>query len=104
MKYECVECGEVNTVKQLGDLTVCGGKSHESLEICSACEWPNVIRTTLINSSDKYRDAEWLRLRYEQQQLSMAAIAEMCGVSAMTILTWLGKHGITTRPRGHNKR
>ena len=104
MKYKCVECEEINNGNQLENLVIDGGKAQESLEICDACEWPNVIRTVLINSSEKYRDTDWLRQRYEVQQLSMAAIAEMCGVSAMTILTWLGKHGIATRPRGHNKR
>ena len=103
MKYECVECGEQCEIKNAMSETIVAGKAHESLVNCSACEWPNVIRTVLVNSSDKYRDAGWLRQRYEVQQLSMAAIAEMCGVSAMTILTWLKKHGISTRPRGHNK-
>lgn len=102
MKYECVECGEENSVLN-HQITLIGGEAREILEICNACEWPNVIRIVLINSNEQYRDADWLRQHYEVKQLSMAAIAEMCGVSAMTILAWLRKHDISTRPRGHNK-
>ena len=99
MTINCVDCGEPNKVK-LENKTLDGGESEEMLIVCSSCEWPNVLRLSLINSNHDYRDGDWLRMHYVDRDLSMAAIAEKCGVSAMTIFHWLKRHNITTRRRG----
>lgn len=100
MKYVCVECGELSKIKQHEDEVLYGGMPREILHVCSACEWPNVIRIALTNVSKDYQDAYWLRTAYITNGKSMAVIAEECGVSAMTIYTWLKRHNIETRSRG----
>lgn len=105
MIYECVECGEeCNGQNSLDGICYVGGEPKKFLEICNACEWPNVITVSITTSNEKYRDAEWLKTAYETKMLSMATIAEMCGVSAMTIYQWLKKHDIQSRKRGYNKK
>jgi len=47
----------------------------------------------------KYRDEEWLREKYWDEELSTNEIADLCGVTNVTISNWMSKHGIEKRPR-----
>ena len=47
-----------------------------------------------------YRNAEWLRTAYVEEGLTMQQLADMFGVTPMTINDWLKKHNIETRGRG----
>jgi len=43
---------------------------------------------------------DWMKGKYTDEELSMQEIADICGVSAMTIRDWLLRHNIETRGRG----
>lgn len=60
-----------------------------------------VISATLKSSDALYRDPHWLKTMYLEEGHSMAKLADICGVTPMTIQNWLGKHGIETRRRGY---
>lgn len=44
-----------------------------------------------------YRDADWLRGRYHDDELTQREIAEECDVSPRTIRDWMQRHDIETR-------
>jgi DNA-binding CsgD family transcriptional regulator len=46
------------------------------------------------------RDANWLRRRYVEDELSQYEIAESLGISARTVANWLDRHGIEIRSHG----
>lgn len=48
----------------------------------------------------KYHDAEWLRQKYHDEDLSTTEIAELVDVSQPTISDWLNRHDIETRDFG----
>lgn len=50
-----------------------------------------------------YRDRTWLIEKYHRADLTLKQIADMCGVSPMTINQWLVRHNIQSRPRGRRK-
>ena len=50
-----------------------------------------------------YRSKEWLIEAYHSKEMTLAEIADLCGVSAMTINQWLRKHQIPSRPRGRRQ-
>lgn len=52
------------------------------------------------DKDDKYRDGDWLREQYVEQQKTASEIAEEYECSHTTILKWLKKHGIESRARG----
>jgi len=45
----------------------------------------------------KYHQEEWLREQYIFERKSSTKIADECGVTSTTILSWLDKHGIPRR-------
>jgi hypothetical protein len=49
---------------------------------------------------DKYKDKEWISEMYLNRSHTMQEIADMCGVTAATINSWLVKYAIDTRSRG----
>jgi hypothetical protein len=61
------------------------------------------VRAILEKGNFPYRDGEWLRQRYIDDGMTMMAIANTCGVSAMCINDWLKRHDIQTRSRGAPK-
>jgi len=67
--------------------------------VCVECE--AVHETVMITrplKDKRYHSSTWLRRQYEQY--TIREIAQMCGVSDMTIFNWLKRHGIETRGRG----
>jgi HNH endonuclease len=48
------------------------------------------------------RDADWLRQKYEIEQLDCVQIAAIVGRNPKTVWSWLKNFGIKTRPRGSN--
>jgi len=46
---------------------------------------------------DSYRDEEWLRQQYHDEELSKKAIADSCGVAPGTIQYWMDKYDIEAR-------
>lgn len=57
-------------------------------------------KSTTIDSQ-RYQDKEWLHKQYVENQQTLSDIADICGVSSMTISRWLSKHGIETRDGGN---
>lgn len=51
----------------------------------------------------KYRNEEWLRERYQEEERTTAEIGRLCGVSKVTISRWLRSHEIETRGRSESK-
>ena len=100
MNYECENCGNKNENVASDSLIVVAGAPVEHEVTCKSCGTTSVLRVSLSTSNEKYRDESWLRLMYTEREMSMAAIAEMCGVSPMTIFGWLKRHEIKTRRRG----
>tara|TARA_Y100000746_G_C15446821_1_gene425351 strand:- start:1187 stop:1513 length:327 start_codon:yes stop_codon:yes gene_type:complete len=47
-----------------------------------------------------YLREDWMRRKYLDEGKTMQEIADICGVSAMTIRNWLVEHNIHTRGRG----
>ena len=99
MKYECVKCGKENESDALNEVFFRAGEPTD-IHLDCECGWTTVLRAGLKNSSTEYKDPAWLQSMYEEKSMSMATIAEMCGVSPMTIYSWLKRHGIETRRRG----
>jgi hypothetical protein len=56
-----------------------------------------------VSRTRKYRDADWLRKEYEENNKTMIEIATMCNTSAMTIHHWIKRHGIEARGGGTRK-
>lgn len=46
---------------------------------------------------DPLRDADWLRQQYIEKELSQYEIAELLGISAVTVANWMDRHGIAVR-------
>ena len=51
-----------------------------------------------------YRNAEWLYDMYVVREMSSQAVADAAGCTQPTILDWLKRHDIPTRPHGGNRR
>lgn len=58
------------------------------------------VKTGRADEAKSYRDFNWLHEHYVEKDMTMQEIADMFGVTPMTIQMWLGKHEIETRPRG----
>lgn len=56
-----------------------------------------------ISREKKYRDPEWLRTEYVENNKTMSEIALMCNTTAMTIHHWMKKHGIESRGGGSRR-
>lgn len=52
----------------------------------------------------RYREAEWLREKYHDEELSIGDIADLCDTSTATIHKWKEEHGIETRNRKHRSK
>lgn len=52
------------------------------------------------NQSVDYRDAEWLRQRYHEDELLLDEMADLADVAQTTILYWMEERGIDRRPGG----
>lgn len=48
---------------------------------------------------EDYRDKEWLRSRYWDDEMSMSEIAEVCDCTKETIRRWIHRHDIDVRDR-----
>lgn len=44
-----------------------------------------------------YRDPEWLRQKYHNEQLTLEEVADECGASQSVVHKWMKKHGIERR-------
>jgi len=51
-----------------------------------------------MSNEEAYKDREWLRERYVEQQQSTYEMAAQVDVSHVTILNWLDRHDIERRP------
>lgn len=60
-------------------------------------------RISPISRVKKYRDPEWLRTEYVDNNKTMSEIALMCNTTAMTIHHWVKRHGIEARSGGTRK-
>jgi len=54
----------------------------------------NRERQLAVRDERKYRDEEWLRTQYIDEQRTGPDIADECGVSAKTIYNWLEQYGV----------
>jgi len=54
--------------------------------------------------NELYRDADWLRYKYVEEELSCQGIADLCNCSGRNILNWLCKHGIPRRSLSEARR
>jgi hypothetical protein len=52
----------------------------------------------------KYKDPEWLREKYWEEDMTMAEMGEELGENSGTICYWMQKHDIQTYNQGRNKR
>lgn len=48
----------------------------------------------------RYRNANWLREKYWEEELNLDKIGDTAGVSGDTVLRWMKKHDIDRRPTG----
>jgi len=91
-------------------------KTTEKIAELCGCSQPTILKwlkkhgieSRSRGTGDKdaeYRDEEWLREKYIEEQMSMSDIAQECGVYHDTIRRWLIKNDISTRearPRPEN--
>lgn len=84
--------------------TIQEGKHTDSFT-CPKCRKINILEFSLrLYQQDKrYKDKEWLNQKYNVDKLTQQQIADICGVSPMTIGDWLKNHQIEARPRGITK-
>jgi 5-methylcytosine-specific restriction endonuclease McrA len=54
----------------------------------------------MTENSKKYRNADWIREKYWEEELNLKEIGDIAGVSGDTILRWMKKHDIDRRPTG----
>jgi transposase/AraC-like DNA-binding protein len=52
-------------------------------------------------SEEKYKDEEWLREKYHEENLSQRDISELCGVARKTIGRWMDRLDISVRDLAH---
>lgn len=102
MKMKCSNCDKEQIINQ-GQPMVAVGEIAEQMITCIHCESVFKLCLTLKSLRDDYRDPHWLREQYEGKGYSMAAIADMCSVTPMTIQNWLRRHDIETRGRGYRR-
>lgn len=53
-----------------------------------------------MNPNDTYRDEDWLRREYTDNERDVQEIADEVGVNQSTVYKWLGNHGIATVKQG----
>jgi len=53
---------------------------------------------------EKYKDSEWLRREYHENDRTMVEMGDELGVDSGTISYWMEKHDIDTYDQGRNKR
>ena len=99
--FSCVACGNgmranIDSINQ--------GKNIDSYT-CAQCRKVNLLEfsLTLKTINKSYKDRKWLFQKYDQERLTQQQVADICGVSPMTIGDWLKKHEIDIRPRGISK-
>lgn len=100
MRMKCNNCNKEQIVNEAPPM-IQTGIIAEQMIACIHCSAVSKLCLTLKSLSDDYRDPRWLREQYEDNGLSMMAIANMCSVTPMTIQNWLRRHDIETRPRGY---
>lgn len=54
--------------------------------------------------ADVYKDADWLRRKYWDEDMTMAEMADEAECNSGTICYWMDKHDIDTYNQGRNKR
>lgn len=59
--------------------------------------WKDISERNVSGSWVPYRDEDWLREHYCDQEKTMDEMAEMCGVSKHTIRRWLDRYDIESR-------
>ena len=81
------------------------GKNNKTYQ-CINCYQVNIFeyQLTLEKGNKLYKNKDWLKNKYHDENLNMSEIGNICGVSAMTIRDWLNKHDLSVRPRGYNKK
>jgi len=73
--------------------------SRVLISLNDTLHWVN-LSAGLAEQGAPYRDREWLANIYHTENKTLKEIADLCGVSPMTINQWLVKHGIPSRSRG----
>ena len=97
---KCYKCKKDQIINQAPPMVAVGELAEQMLS-CIHCHTVFKLCLTLKSLRDDYRDPHWLREQYEDKGLSMAAIADMCSVTPMTIQNWLRRNDIETRSRGY---
>ena len=76
--------------------------NHQRTFSCQNCKMTIIFEYTLKPGpgAQLHRDPDWLREKYIDEDKTLQEVADMCGVSPMTIRDWLQRHKIPVRPRG----
>lgn len=102
MLYKCFKCEQMSNFS-LGTVFAVHDELSTVVE-CQYCNSPTVISITIQKPPNQdYKDKDWLEIEYTVNRRTMSQIADMCGVSAMTIYQWLKRHEIETRKRGQKR-
>lgn len=98
IQANCPSCDHEFTIR----LDSIEAGTHNKTYTCISCAERVRFQYNLSMTTGKrlYVNSSWMRNQYLDQGKTMQEIAEICGVTAMTIRDWLIKHNIPTRSRG----
>lgn len=65
--------------------------------LCRECSSPKLERSWKSRSDAKYRDPEWLRAEYWDEELSSSGMAKLTGCSDSAIIRWMRRYNIPVR-------
>ena len=98
---KCNTCEETENSVRVSTVLAAGGR----IEIaCDQCNTTSYVEVKVGKKpTGTYRNAAWLKKEYVKNGQTMQEIADLFGVTPMTINLWVRKHGIESRPRGQRK-
>ena len=101
MALETIPCPLCEEETQINLPNIQIGKQTRTYT-CQKCKRSIILEMTLkpAPGSNLHKNKDWLRERYVVQEKTLQEVADMCGVTAMTIRDWLQRHDLPVRSRG----
>jgi transposase len=88
---------EAHTIQEVADHFGCSRLAVRNRLQIHGIEIRSTAEVLADPDDDSYRDEDWLREKYHEEELSKQVIADHCGVTESTIQHWMNKFGIEAR-------
>lgn len=75
---------------------------HTRTYACQNCRKSIIVEVAIKAppGASLHKNREWLEQKYSSEGKTMQELADICGVTPMTIRDWLNRHEIPVRSRG----